>query len=630
MKRGIGTTKIAMIPFVGRHVLGEEVRTLFQPALPVRLKTERFTLEKYALIDTGADVCSINRKVIEKEASSYLANRLLRIELRGITEYMPCYSFDLDICGPEFKTIRTLKQVTFVATELPLGCDIILGREGVLDSLRLTLDYKKRQVEIEFPAEEQTQEQPSYLTEANSLIESGNYNAGVGALSAGIEHFLLDMAQGFRIGLDSNERMTLGKLGEKLFRTGLLNKPTMRLLSEFTGLRNAAIHGSKPLAISDAEHALVLANQIMSLLQIRMNQQPSLSAALEVITVSEMDTTIEYVDNLGNSTHKNRRKLFIKAMQCKDIGLYSEASDYLAEALSTGVSGSERIALLVLLGTTHLRTGNLEESMNLYKQAADEATATQDRLGLAAALGNLGIANKLSGRFEEAQRTLETAIALSEEIDFISGKVSLLMNLADVNLSVGREEAANIYFQIAASLMNALEERDSYTRGHSNRVAEMATAIAKQLGLSQKEIDMIQKAALFHDIGMIAIPDNVLLKTGPLKESEFAMIRSHPGIAAGVLGGSKESRAVATIIRSHHEHYNGSGFPDGLKGDEIPIGARVIAVADVYDAMASDRPYRSRLTDHEIREELIRCSDRLLDPEVVEAFIKSKLQEPQK
>ena len=624
MKRRAQTIRVAMIPLVERQFAGEEEQIRYQPALPVRLKTGRFVLERYALLDTASETCLINRSIIEKEASADLAQRLVPVTGLGGTEYVPYYYFELDICGPNFETIRTLKQVSFVAAELPLGSDIVLGRQGVLENIKLTIDYPRHQVEIELPREGLTAAKQPYLIEAASLISSGNYNAAVAVASATAERLLTDMAQHYGVPLERRKK-TFGALVKDLSRQEILDKHLAAMLSEFTQLRNLAIHGLERMTLSDARHALALAEQAIISLEAKREEWRSSVVISAVGAFAETDMAIEYIDNLTNSTHERRKGLFVKAMEYEERGLYSDATACLVKALDTGASGSEKTALLILLGTLYLKTSRIGEAKAFYERAIREAAGVQDRFGLAAALSNLGIANKLAGNLMEAQMNMEKAIALCEELGFIKGKMRLLANLANVNISLGKLEAARKYSQMAISLAKTLEECAPDIREHSERVTEMAVKTANGLGLSEEEIDAIRQAALLHDIGMIAIPDQVLLKRSALTESEFALIKSHAALSSKIIGGFEEFTKAIPIIRSHHERYDGSGYPEGLAGDNIPIGAQILGLADTYYALTSERPYRRALTHEEALKELLRDSGRLWHPKVVEAFSKVML-----
>jgi putative nucleotidyltransferase with HDIG domain len=158
-------------------------------------------------------------------------------------------------------------------------------------------------------------------------------------------------------------------------------------------------------------------------------------------------------------------------------------------------------------------------------------------------------------------------------------------------------------FQSLLGLANALEAKDVYTRGHSERVAALARRIALAAGVAPGAADTVAQAGLLHDLGKIAIPERVLRKPGPLSEEEWAVMRRHPIVGAQIVAPLEFFADGAVIVRHHHERHDGSGYPDGLRGELIPLGARIVAVADVYDALTSDRPYRPSLA----RAEVVRC-----------------------
>ena len=169
-------------------------------------------------------------------------------------------------------------------------------------------------------------------------------------------------------------------------------------------------------------------------------------------------------------------------------------------------------------------------------------------------------------------------------------------------------------------LLRMLSEREPDLHAHLRGTAELALSVGRELGMEPEALDEVARAAELHDLGKIAIPDEILNKNGPLDESEWAFMRRHTIIGERILLAAPALRPVARLVRASHERYDGSGYPDGLVGEQIPLGARVVAVCDAFDAMLSDRPYREQLDETEALDQLIRCSGRQFDPVVVEAF----------
>ncbi|MCJ7829799.1 MAG: response regulator [Desulfobacterales bacterium] len=181
----------------------------------------------------------------------------------------------------------------------------------------------------------------------------------------------------------------------------------------------------------------------------------------------------------------------------------------------------------------------------------------------------------------------------------------------------------NIYENLFSTLyafVKAIEARDPYTEQHSNRVTGIAIAVGKEMGCSAEEIDILNVSGLLHDIGKIGIRDDILLKPGSLTSEEFSVIMDHPEIGARIVGQLGLWGREQVIIRSHHERFDGSGYPDGLKGEAIPQLARILAVADSYDAMASDRAYRKRMEEGRILKIITGASGTQFDPAVVSVF----------
>ena len=206
--------------------------------------------------------------------------------------------------------------------------------------------------------------------------------------------------------------------------------------------------------------------------------------------------------------------------------------------------------------------------------------------------------------------------------------IRTLRNLQDMKLhrqkievEKSKQQTERISLQMMQTLATTIEAKDEYTRGHSYRVAEYAALIAKELGWSQDEITNLKHAAHLHDIGKIGIPDSVLNKPTQLTENEDNLLKKHTIIGAEILKDVTLIPHVVEVTRNHHEHYDGSGYPDGLAGTEIPIYARIIAVADCYDAMNSRRIYRNALSQDEIYEEILKNKGTQFDPEIADIFL---------
>lgn len=176
--------------------------------------------------------------------------------------------------------------------------------------------------------------------------------------------------------------------------------------------------------------------------------------------------------------------------------------------------------------------------------------------------------------------------------------------------------------QLMQMLSTTIEAKDEYTKGHSHRVAEYSVLIARELGWNEKELSNLKNAAHLHDIGKIAIPDTILNKPSKLSEEEFSIIKEHTIIGANILKNISLIDHVQEIVRNHHERYDGNGYPDGLKGKEIPLHARIVAVADSYDAMSSQRIYRNQLPSEKIIQELENNKGTQFDPEITDIFLK--------
>jgi putative nucleotidyltransferase with HDIG domain len=178
--------------------------------------------------------------------------------------------------------------------------------------------------------------------------------------------------------------------------------------------------------------------------------------------------------------------------------------------------------------------------------------------------------------------------------------------------------------QVVLAFVRAIDETHRYTAEHSTSVATHAVAVAGELGFDSRARDRVRWAALLHDIGKLSIPVAVLEKTEPLTPAEWDLVRGHPDVSAHIVDGIDECNAYLPGMRHHHERYDGTGYPDGLRGEDIPLDARIIAVADAFDAMTTSRSYRAPLSVRDALAELERSEGSQFDPAVVQAFIRCR------
>lgn len=227
-------------------------------------------------------------------------------------------------------------------------------------------------------------------------------------------------------------------------------------------------------------------------------------------------------------------------------------------------------------------------------------------------------------QFEEVRVRVENHLNLHELRQALKRQNEHLEELVTqrtAELQIALKQIESTYDETLHALGGALDLRDNATAGHSQRVTRYSMEIAKVMGCGGEELRNIALGAFLHDFGKIGISDAILLKPGKLTPEETETMRQHVQIGYDMVSGISFLSGAAQIVLAHQESYDGSGYPRGLAGDQIPMGARIFAVADTLDAMTSDRPYRNALSFEDAREEIVRCSGSQFDPDVVQAFL---------
>ncbi|MDD5131211.1 MAG: HD domain-containing protein [bacterium] len=219
--------------------------------------------------------------------------------------------------------------------------------------------------------------------------------------------------------------------------------------------------------------------------------------------------------------------------------------------------------------------------------------------------------------FAAGNKSIVVNVSAQDEIGQLAKSFDLMIK--KILLEEGKTK--EVYLGIIATLAKALETKDAYTLGHTERVTEYAVKIAKYMGLKEDDIEVLHKAALIHDIGKIGIKSEILNKKETLNDEDWKVIKTHPIMGINILSPMKILGNMLPIIRYHHERYDGAGYPEGLAREEIPIGARILSVADSYDAMTSDRPYHERFPIEQAIAEIKNNSGTQFDPDVVKALL---------
>ena len=218
-----------------------------------------------------------------------------------------------------------------------------------------------------------------------------------------------------------------------------------------------------------------------------------------------------------------------------------------------------------------------------------------------------------SNNFDQLLLLIESGLKSVDQMHIIS-------RIND-ELKEKNDELEKAYLDTIGILRYTVEAKDPYTRGHSDRVSEFSVLIGTKMELDEDTLHLLKIGGLFHDIGKIGIPDSILLKETKLDDEEYSQIKNHPAIGAHILGDAEIFKDIIPIVMHHHERFDGKGYPKGLKGEQIPLAARIAAVADTFDAMTSKRTYRDALPLETVIAEIEKCSGTQFDPKIANVFL---------
>ncbi len=336
----------------------------------------------------------------------------------------------------------------------------------------------------------------------------------------------------------------------------------------------------------------------------------SLSSSLEIEDV--LYKAMEHVEKICKAEASSiweidyeRKELFFRIVRGEHVGKIKQMRLKIGDGIAGFVAKSKRPLLV-----------NDVRKSPYWEDAFDSESSFRSRSILAVPLM---IGNRLIGVIELLNKKDGNGFTNKDKDNLLalSGPVTIALDNARLY-----EEKKELFIQTSFALATAIEKRDPYTGGHTKRVLDYSIQIGKVMGLRGKEIEGLKISAILHDIGKIGIPDSILAKPTNLTPTEFKKIKEHPAIGAEILSGISGMDRIAKAIKYHHERWDGKGYPENLKGEEIPLWARIISVADTFDALTTSRPYRKRISQNEAIEEIEKNIGKQFCPYCGEAFLK--------
>ncbi|MEK6646958.1 MAG: HD domain-containing phosphohydrolase [Candidatus Firestonebacteria bacterium] len=367
-------------------------------------------------------------------------------------------------------------------------------------------------------------------------------------------------------------------------------------------------------------------NKLQRQIEILKEKNSNQEKKLEALTIMyEVSKSVASLFKLSDILKIILNKATIK-LKCEigSILLVDEEGEYLTIAVAKGLSQKivlhtrlkigERISGWVVKHKKPLLVKNIEKDKrftirNSEKYYNKSLISVPIIIDTHKVVGVININNKHT-RESFSNDDLQLLKALASQAAIAIEKTKLYQNLQDV------------YMRTIKALAVAIDAKDHYTHNHSENVTKYAVEIAEEMGLNSEEVKNINHASQLHDLGKIGIQDYILSKSDKLSAEEWKKIKEHSLKSAEILEPLVFLNDVIEMVKQHHERYDGAGYPYGVKGDNIRIGARIMAVADAYDAMISDRPYRNSMSQKDAIAELEKCSGKQFDPQVVHAFLR--------
>lgn len=410
----------------------------------------------------------------------------------------------------------------------------------------------------------------------------------------------------------------MSKLREKVFEAISMRKMITYEFNEF-------VEGSKHfyearINISSLNEVLLIIRDITNakLLEMKLRDMASRDS---LTNISNRRIFEEKLKNINGSKGENVGLLFIDIDGLKFINdtLGHQTGDLAIKQVATILNG-----VFEVFGIVSRLSGD-EFGVLITRERKKDAEQTDEKMKSIEKTLQDGIeeVNRRVRRFNETSDALQISVSYGYALH-CKGSVNtrLLFKEADNNMYQNKMfKASSVRSGLVKALMKALEARDFITEGHAERMEEMARGLAIDINLSQNRIDQLQLLAKFHDIGKVGIPDSVLNKPGKLNDDEYNVMKTHTQIGRRIAQEAPDLSGISELIYAHHERWDGKGYPQGLKGEEIPIECRILAIVDTYDAMTNDRPYRKGLSHEEAMEEIQVNRNKQFDAQLVDRFV---------